>query len=63
MPGKGVNAMTGRKERMTRVLIQVPESLKRKLDALWAQGYTAAGFIRTLLERELSKAPVGQKGR
>jgi mannitol/fructose-specific phosphotransferase system IIA component len=49
--------------KMVRVLIQVPEPIKAKLDALRAQGYTAAGFIRSLLERELRNAPVGQKGR
>ena len=40
---------------MERVMIQVPRSLKRKLDALRREGYTASGYIRTLLERELSK--------
>jgi mannitol/fructose-specific phosphotransferase system IIA component len=49
--------------KMTRLLIQVPVPLKEKLDALRAQGYTTAGYIRSLLERELSKAPAGQKGR
>lgn len=38
---------------MTRILIHLPVSLKKKLDALKAQGYTASGFIRSLLEREL----------
>jgi mannitol/fructose-specific phosphotransferase system IIA component len=49
--------------KMVRVLIQVPEPIKAKLDALRIQGYTAAGYIRSLLKRELSKAPAGQKGR
>jgi len=49
--------------KMVRLLIQVPEPIKAKLDALRAQGYTAAGFIRSLLERELSKAQTGRKGR
>jgi mannitol/fructose-specific phosphotransferase system IIA component len=51
--------------KMVRVLIQVPEPIKAKLDALRAQGYTAAGFIRTLLERELSRSVpgTGQKGK
>lgn len=48
--------------KMVRLLIQVPEPIKAKLDALRAQGYTAAGYIRSLLERELSKAPMGHKG-
>jgi len=49
---------------MVRLLIQVPEPLKGKLDALRRQGYTASGFIRAVLERELNQAPAtGQKGR
>ncbi len=32
--------------KMVRMLIQVPESLKAKLDALRDQGTTASGFIR-----------------
>jgi mannitol/fructose-specific phosphotransferase system IIA component len=36
------------------VFIQLPKTLKVKLDALKAQGYTASGFIRALLERELN---------
>ena len=48
---------------MERVLIQLPAPLKAKLDALRAQGYTASGFIRHLLEREFNHAPkMGQKG-
>jgi len=39
--------------KMVRLNIQVPEPIKTKLDALRGQGYTAAGFIRHLLEREL----------
>ena len=48
---------------MERLLIQLPTPLKAKLDALRMQGYTASGFIRSLLERELQTAPKGQKGR
>lgn len=40
---------------MTKVLIQLPVSTKKKLDALKTQGYTASGFIRALLEREFNK--------
>ncbi len=47
--------------KMVRMLIQVPEHLKRKLDALRSQGYTAAGYIRTLLERELNQNPMARK--
>ncbi len=50
--------------RMERVIVQLPPALKRKLDALRAQGYTAAGYIRAVLEKELNQAQVkGQKGR
>ncbi len=50
--------------RMERIIIQVPVDLKRKLDALRAQGYTAAGFIRSLLERALrDDTATGRKGR
>ena len=42
--------------KMIRVLIQLPQPLKAKLDALRAQGTTASGYIRALLERELSPA-------
>ena len=41
--------------KMERVLIQLPTELKAKLDALRTQGYTASGFIRAVLERELSQ--------
>lgn len=50
--------------RMVRLLIQVPEPVKAKLDALRAQGTTASGFIRHLLEAHFKQAPVtGRKGR
>lgn len=50
--------------KMTKLLVSVPESLKAKLDALRTQGYTASGFIRALLERELNVVSVTrQKGR
>ena len=39
--------------KMERVLIQLPKGLKAKLDGLRSQGYTASGYIRALLEREL----------
>ncbi len=49
---------------MVKLLIQVPEPVKAKLDAMRSQGYTASGFIRALLERELKDALViGQKGK
>lgn len=48
--------------KMERVLIQVPTDLKAKLDGLRSQGYTASGFIRALLERELNQQQL-KKGR
>lgn len=39
---------------MERVIIQLPKPLKAKLDGLRAQGYTASGFIRALLEKEFN---------
>ncbi|MCH8040873.1 MAG: hypothetical protein IH977_11110 [Nitrospinae bacterium] len=48
---------------MERLMIQIPTPLKRKLDALRSQGYTASGFIRALLERELGEVkPMTKKG-
>ncbi len=41
--------------KMERVLIQLPETLKAKLDALRSQGFTISGFIRAVLERELNQ--------
>ena len=50
--------------RSVRILITLPESLKHKLDALRAQGYTAAGYIRSLLAREFKDdTATGKKGR
>ena len=40
--------------KMARILIQIPTDLKAKLDSLRSQGYTASGYIRALLERELN---------
>ncbi len=47
--------------KMERVIIQLPPALKRKLDALRTQGYAAAGYIRSLLERELNRERVENK--
>ena len=46
---------------MERVLISLPKPLKAKLDALRQQGYTASGYIRALLERDLKKNQVARK--
>ena len=48
--------------KMVRLLIQVPEPVKAKLDALRTRGTTASGFIRHLLEREFTQAS-SKKGR
>lgn len=40
--------------KMQRLNIQLPRHLKTKLDALRKQGTTASGYIRALLERELT---------
>lgn len=59
MQGEGVMAM-----KMARLLIQVPEPIKARLDALRQEGTTASGFIRHLLEEHFKTAPVtGRKGR
>ncbi len=47
--------------KMQRVMIQLPASLKAKLDALRKQGTTSSGYIRALLERELTQP--AKKGR
>ena len=48
---------------MERVLISLPKPLKAKLDSLRTQGYTASGYIRALLERELHTVkPITKKG-
>jgi metal-responsive CopG/Arc/MetJ family transcriptional regulator len=39
-------------EKMERINVQLPASLKAKLDALRQQGTTASGFVRSLIERE-----------
>ena len=40
---------------MTTMVLRLSVPLKNKLDALRAQGYTANGYIRALLERELNQ--------
>jgi len=48
---------------MAKLLIDLPDKLKAKLDALKQQGYTASGYILALLERELSTVkPSTKKG-
>ncbi len=38
-----------------RMLVVVPQPIKKKLDALRDQGTTASGFIRWLLERHFKQ--------
>ncbi len=45
-----------------RVIVTLPRALKVRLDAKRQEGYTASGYIRTLLERELNQSPAGRKG-
>ncbi len=49
--------------KMERIVIQLPPVLNHKLDALRKRGYTKAGYIRSLLERELNQTQAGRKGR
>jgi hypothetical protein len=50
--------------KMVRMLIQVTEPLKARLDALRLEGTTASGFIRHLLEAHFNQAQaMGRKGR
>ncbi len=44
--------------KLVRIVIQLPVELKVQLDSLKQQGYTTSGFIRAMLERELSKIEV-----
>ena len=48
---------------MQRLNIQLPRTLKAKLDALRKQGTTASGFIRSLVEREFRQNVTAKKGR
>jgi len=48
--------------KMERVMVQLPATVKTKLDGLRHQGTSISGYIRYLLERELAQAPA-KKGR
>lgn len=39
---------------MTRVMVQIPKGIKIKLDGLRRNGTSISGYIRALLERELT---------
>lgn len=47
----------------TRLVVQLPKSLKVRLDAERKRGVTAAGLIRHLLEQHFQPVPTLQKGR
>ncbi len=49
--------------KMERVMVQLPNGTKTKLDGLRRQGTSISGYIRSLVERELNEAPTGLKGR
>jgi len=36
-----------------RILVTLPEPMKAQLDTLKAEGFTASGYLRTLLKRDL----------
>jgi predicted DNA-binding protein len=47
--------------KMVRLLIQVPEPVKARLDALRQEGTTASGFIRHLLEQHFNNLSIANK--
>ena len=47
--------------RMERIVIQLPMPLKQQLDALKSEGYTASGYVRALLERELNQSHIKKR--
>ena len=49
--------------KMVKLLIQVPQPIKAKLDAMRSQGTTASGFIRYLLEEHFTPIAAAKKGR
>jgi len=46
--------------KMVRILVQLPKSLKAKLDAERCQGTTASGLIRHLLEQHFKGKKAAQ---
>mgnify|MGYP001015615327 CR=1 FL=1 len=41
--------------KQTKILIQLPITMKAQLDALRSKGLTISGYVRSLLERDLQK--------
>lgn len=49
--------------KITKMLVHFPEGLKQRLDAKRSQGYSLSGYVRSLLERDLTpSASKGKKG-
>ena len=49
--------------KMERVMVQPPKGFKIKLDGLRRHGTSISGFIRSVVERELTHASTRRKGR
>ncbi len=47
---------------LVRLIVSLPRPLKAKLDAKRQEGYTASGYVRRLLERDLNGPKAGRKG-
>jgi len=49
--------------KMTKVLIHLPQELKKRLDSKRGEGYSLSGYVRSLLEQNLNaSASKGKKG-
>jgi hypothetical protein len=48
--------------KMTKLLINLPDTMKHQLAALRAQGYTVSGYIRHVVEADLKRRRTSQKG-
>ncbi len=48
---------------MTRIIVSIPRTMKVKLDALRADGITAAGLIRHLLSQHFNERATTTKRR
>jgi hypothetical protein len=44
-----------------KMLITVPDTLKAKLDAKRAEGYSLNGYVRAVLARALADPPTGRR--
>jgi hypothetical protein len=49
--------------KLIRLNIQLPQTIKARLDALRGNGTTASGFIRCLLEQHFNQPEPHKKGR